>query len=118
MADERAVEKKPSKLNVAQKFLRSIALERFDRLVFRQPECVVRLREAPAAILRSLPEFTAIVSSEQGLILLRFMTEYRPSSAQDFLRTKRHGEIDLVHLPLGPRSAIKPQLGFGKPRFP
>ncbi len=99
------------------KFPRGVALERFDRFIFRQPDGVVKFGQMAAAILRSLPELPAVIAEEKSLVLLGLMPKNGPAAAQHFLWTERHREINLIGFPLRRSAPIEPKLCLLKPRF-
>src|ERR1700722_18407064 len=83
------------------------ALECLDRLVLCQAQRIVGLRDAPAAILRPLPDLPPIIPQKQRLILLGLVPKDRAAAAQDLVGTERHRQVNLVNRPLCPSAAVE-----------
>src|SRR5438045_897588 len=73
---------------MGEELFRGVASEGLDRLIFGETEGIVGFRQAAAAFLRALPEFAAVVTEKQRLVLLRLVAENRAAPAQHLLRAE------------------------------
>ena len=62
-----------------------------------------------------MPEFPAIFSEEERLILLGFVPKNSAAAAQYFLWAERDGEIDFIERPFCLGSPIEPEFGLSQP---
>src|SRR3954471_24301997 len=101
--------------SLARQRLRRPADERLDRLVLRQPQCIVHPGGLPVAIFRTLPELALVGAGEERPVLLRLVAEDRLPLAGQLVRPARPRHLHPLRPPRLPRAAVEPHFTVGEP---